>query len=141
MTMPSQEIYTEATSRLHRILGVYLAFRGWITRSEAVVVSRDSLQTALDLKNLQLWRIHRFWDDNRGFFPHHEILQVDPGAKVVAVVLSRSPLPSAWVRQFDAGSITSTLSDAGLPTVEVELPAEDEIVRLLAMLAHGFQVS
>ena len=139
--MPSQEIYTEANSRLHTILGVYLALRAWIAGAEAVVVSRESLRRALDLKNLHLSRIDQFCGDNHQFFPHHEVRQVDPGAKVVALVLSRSPLPSKWVRQNDAPRLASTLSGAGLRAIEVDLPLEEEIVRLLALLTHGLEVS
>lgn len=139
--MPSQEIYTEANSRLHTILGVYLALRAWIAGAEAVVISRESLQRTLDLKNLHASRIDQLCGDNHQFFPHHEVRQVDPGAKVVALVLARSPLPSKWVRQNDAPKLASALSDAGVRTIEVELPLEEEIVSLLAQLTHGLEVS
>jgi hypothetical protein len=135
--MPSQDIYFRANRRLHRIFGTYLALRAWVEGSDGVVVDRDSLLAALDLKKLQLSRIEQFCDDNKSLFPHKELRKVSPGAKIVALVLARRPLPTAWSRADRASVVAANLTKAGLVTAEVELPPEQDVVRLLALLGHG----
>lgn len=139
--MPSQDIYAEANRRLHTILGIYLALRAWVAGAEAVVVSRESLKAALDLKSVPEMRVLQLCYNVREFFPHTKAIRVGHGAKVVALVLSRFPLPHNWVPGANTRRLASNLSEAGLTTVEVELPSEEEVVKLMALLTHGFEVS
>jgi hypothetical protein len=136
--MEPNETYREANRRRHRLLGSYLALYAWEKKVDCVVLVRDQLVPFLEMGSLPESRIKWVIDDVYKLFPFHSVVWDNKGKKVEALYLSRQQIPAnAWQNGLSTEEYVEALKNAGLNTKIAKVPAESEIIRVMAFISHG----
>lgn len=129
-------VYRKAQSRLHRVLGTYLALTAWKQGCDCVIVKRESLLSFLDLEKMKNTRIDWLKEDLEYLFPYCKTTKVD--GVYASIFLSRIEFPKSIF------AVTETLQDRvkkmhseGINAVILELPKEKELIQKMAILLSG----
>ncbi len=135
--MPNEK-YHEAASRSHKLLGLYLVYAAWTKYLDCVVLERDQLMLFLGLKTMQNKRIDWLTSDLKGMFLFSRPIKVAKTGVYSTLYLSREPLR----KEPMSGVMSNTervkaLTNAGIMAAIIQIPKEDEIVRIMACLTHG----
>lgn len=72
------DAHRECCKRQHRILGNYLAVQAWVRGLDCVVLTRQDLETFLDLKRFKWSRLYWLQKDLRPWFPYQGAVRHEP---------------------------------------------------------------
>jgi len=136
--MPSHNSPEQESRRRkqHRVLGAYSALWAWCRGADAVALSRESLLAGFRATNLHRSRIDEFRIANEDFFPESELIH--GVQRIEGLVISRRAIPKSglWLGG-SASRAAETLMEAGLTTIALALPTEEDAVAFLDEVSHG----
>jgi len=132
--------YREFVRRSHHLLGAYLSMHAWMNDLKCVIIDRDDIVAFWGLRN-RVEKRRRLWlkDDIKPYFPHtRPLFYTNQGEKFASIYLSKIDFP---LGTFDAAMSDTKraklLSDKDIPSAEVRLPEESEILATLTSAIHG----
>lgn len=135
--MQTEETYREAHRRSHKLLSAYLALWAWQRGADCVAIRRGDLLSCLSLQRMKNKRVDWLKEDLAHLFPHATCSRATGSRMYATLYLSRVPLPSSFLTGQSLTSRISLLREAGVRAEIVELPAEAEMVRMMASVIHG----
>src|SRR5262245_35363258 len=137
-SMADNESQREVERRRHKLLGSYLAFWAWRNKVDCVVLPHEQLLSYLGLNHMKHSRVDWLRDDLTKLFPYPWITINDATKRYTALYLSRVPIPKkAQNGYMNAMSRVQMMRLAGLRAAIAKIPKDSDIVRSLALIAHG----
>ncbi len=136
--MTTEDTYRDANKRSHKLLGMYLALWAWRKDIDCVVLPRSRLLPYLGLQQMRNTRIDWLTEDVKDLFRYSWRTVTTPTEVYGTLYLSRKAIPSS----AKEGSMTDDrrielLKKAGLSAAIAAIPPEEQIVSVLALMAHG----
>lgn len=136
--MATEDIYRESQRRTHKLLGVYLSLLAWKQGIDCVVLEREQLLPFLDLLAMQNKRIDRVKKDVEYLFPHAFSTENSKTSVYATLYLSRLPFtPEMKTGEMTDAKRVEAFALGGIKSAIVQIPNEQEIIRVLALVTHG----
>lgn len=138
MALPG-EVYREFVKRTHRMMAVYLAVIAWTRNLDCVALDRNEIVGLWGLrKRVENQRLDWLKHDVKLFFPYVEALWDKGTHKFGGVFLARREFPTdAFTDSMSDEKRMQFLTDKGLQSAVVTLPAESEMLAYLTPVIHG----